>query len=106
MVAIKTKSRIVDEMTETFVDLKKLGLVSKKQIAEFEALKSLEVKTLEPKSIKQLRTREKLSQAVFALVLNTSTSTVQKWEAGEKKPSGPSLKLLSILKNKGLEAFI
>jgi putative transcriptional regulator len=50
--------------------------------------------------------RERLSQAVFALVLNTSTSTVQKWETGEKKPSGPSLKLLSILKNKGLEAFI
>jgi putative transcriptional regulator len=106
MAATKTKSRIIDEMTETFADLKKAGAVSKKQIAEFEALKSLEVKVLEPKSIKQLRMRERLSQAVFALVLNTSTSTVQKWETGEKKPSGPSLKLLSILKNKGLEAFI
>ena len=106
MVATKTKSRIIDEMTETFAELKKTGVVSKKQIAEFEALKSLEVKVLEPKSIKQLRMRERLSQAVFALVLNTSTSTVQKWETGEKKPSGPSLKLLSILKNKGLEAFI
>ena len=106
MVATKTKSRIIDEMTETFAELKKAGVVNKKQIAEFEALKSLEVKVLEPKSIKQLRMRERLSQAVFALVLNTSTSTVQKWETGEKKPSGPSLKLLSILKNKGLEAFI
>jgi putative transcriptional regulator len=106
MVATKTKSRIIDEMTETFSELKKAGVVSKKHIAEFDALKSLEVKVLEPKSIKQLRMRERLSQAVFALVLNTSTSTVQKWETGEKKPSGPSLKLLSILKNKGLEAFI
>jgi putative transcriptional regulator len=75
-------------------------------ISEFEALKNLEVKSLQPNAIKQLRTREKLSQAVFALVLNTSASTIQKWESGEKKPSGPSLKLLSILKNKGLEVLI
>ncbi|NCU79411.1 MAG: helix-turn-helix domain-containing protein [Burkholderiaceae bacterium] len=39
-------------------------------------------------------------------ILNTSASTIQKWESGEKKPSGPSLKLLSILKNKGIEALI
>jgi len=106
MATIKSKSRIIDEMTETFSDLQKSGVVSKRQLTEFDALRSLQVKALEPKAIKLLRTQQKLSQAVFAIVLNTSTSTVQKWEAGEKKPSGPSLKLLSILKNKGLEAFI
>lgn len=106
MATMKHKSRIIDEMTDTFADLKKAGVVSKKKLTEFEALKGLEVKALQPSAIKSLRTREKLSQAVFAIVLNTSTSTVQKWEAGEKKPSGPSLKLLSILKNKGLDVFI
>ncbi len=106
MTKLKPKSRIVDEMQETFSDLKRVGVISKKQISEFEALKNLEVKSLQPNAIKQLRTREKLSQAVFALVLNTSASTIQKWESGEKKPSGPSLKLLSILKNKGLEVLI
>ena len=44
-------------------------------------------------------------QAVFALVLNTSTSTVQKRKTGEK-PSGPSLKLLSLFQNKELQAAI
>ena len=106
MTKLKPKSRIVDEMQEIFSDLKRAGVISKKQISEFEALKNLEVKSLQPNAIKQLRTREKLSQAVFALVLNTSASTIQKWESGEKKPSGPSLKLLSILKNKGLEVLI
>jgi putative transcriptional regulator len=106
MATMKRKSRVIDEMTATFADFKKSGLVSKKQLIEFEALKNLEVKSLEPQAIKLLRTKENLSQAVFAIVLNTSTSTVQKWETGEKKPSGPSLKLLSILKNKGIEAFI
>jgi len=47
-----------------------------------------------------------LSQAVFATVLNTSVSTVQKWEVGDKKPSGPSLKLLNLIERKGLEAVL
>ncbi len=46
----KTKSRIIDEMSETFVELKKAGVVSKKQIAEFEALKSLEQKPIKLKA--------------------------------------------------------
>jgi len=103
---INKKSRIIEEMRDTFADLQKTGVVTKKQIADFAALKQLQVKDLTPNAIKQIRLRENLSQAVLALVLNTSTSTVQKWETGEKKPSGPSLKLLSILKNKGVEALI
>jgi putative transcriptional regulator len=47
-----------------------------------------------------------VSQAVFAAVLNTSLSTVQKWEVGDKKPSGPSLKMLNLIERKGLQAVI
>lgn len=46
-------------------------------------------------------TRNNASQAVFAAYLNTSVSTVQKWERGEKRPHGPSLKLLSVVESKG-----
>jgi putative transcriptional regulator len=53
-----------------------------------------------------IRKQANVSQAVFAAVLNTSVSTVQKWEIGEKMPSGPSLKLLSLIKRKGLEVVI
>lgn len=106
MTTTRNKSRIIEEMQETFASLKKTGVINKKQISDFEALKNLEIEELQPNAIKSLRARENLSQAVLAVVLNTSTSTVQKWETGEKKPSGPSLKLLSILKNKGLEALI
>jgi putative transcriptional regulator len=59
-----------------------------------------------PKNIKALREKAHVSQAVFAAVLNTSVSTVQKWEVGDKKPSGPSLKLLNLVESKGLEAII
>ena len=45
-----TKSRIIDEMSETFAELKKAGVVSQKQITEFEALKSLEQKPIKSKA--------------------------------------------------------
>ena len=45
------------------------------------------------------------SQAVFAAYLNTSPSTVQKWEQGQKRPNGPSLKLLNLVAERGLEAL-
>jgi len=61
---------------------------------------------LAPQKIKSLREQAHPSQAVFAAVLNTSLSTVQKWEVGDKKPSGPSLKLLNLIERKRLEALI
>jgi len=45
-----------------------------------------------PAQIRALRKACRLSQAVFASVLNTSLSTVQKWETGAKRPGGPSLR--------------
>jgi putative transcriptional regulator len=53
-----------------------------------------------------LREQAHVSQAVFAAVLNTSVSTVQKWEYRNKRQSGPSLKLLNLIECKRLEAII
>lgn len=59
-----------------------------------------------PQKIKSLREQAQVRLAVFAAVLNTSLSTVQQWEVGDKTPSGPSLKLLNLIERKGLEAII
>jgi putative transcriptional regulator len=56
--------------------------------------------------VEALRERLHLSQAVLASLLNTSVSTVRKWEVGDKRPSGPSQKLLDIIERKGLEAVL
>ena len=106
MTAKKSKSRIIDEMHETARGLHGAGLISKRRMGEFEALCNLDVGMMAPKQIKLLRENAHISQAVFAAVLNTSVSTVQKWEIGDKKPSGPSLKLLSLIQRKGLEAVL
>ncbi len=60
-----------------------------------------EVKAPSPLSkedIVKLRKKLRVSQSAFAVLLNISTKTVQKWEQGENKPNGSSLKLLSIAK--------
>ena len=54
---------------------------------------------------RRIRTRNRASQGVFAAYLNTSVSTVQKWEQGHKKPNGPSLKLLNLVAEQGLEVL-
>jgi putative transcriptional regulator len=72
---------------------------------EFDALCLPPVKSFSATEIKRLRMRNNASQAVFAAYLNTSPSTVQKWEQGQKKPNGPSLKLLNLVEQNGLEAL-
>lgn len=106
MATKRRRSRILEEMHETARGLHEIGLIDKRRMREFDALCHLEVHDIAPGEIKALRARANLSQAVFAAVLNTSVSTVQKWEAGEKRPSGPSLKLLNLIERKGIEAVL
>jgi len=47
--------------------------------------------------IKRLRTRLKMSQAVFARCLNVSTKLVQAWEANRRTPDGPALLLVRLV---------
>ncbi|MCD6674763.1 MAG: helix-turn-helix domain-containing protein [Burkholderiaceae bacterium] len=93
-------------MHETACGLHGAGLIDRRRMSEFDALCHIDVHEMPPQQIKALREGVRLSQAVFAAVLNTSVSTVQKWEVGDKKPSGPSLKLLDLLKRKGLDALL
>jgi len=99
------RKRILENVHETAKGLRKAGVMDAKTMREFDALCLPPVKNLSPAQIKRLRTRHRASQAVFAAYLNTSPSTVQKWEQGQKKPNGPSLKLLNLIERKGLEAL-
>lgn len=102
----KAKSRIFEAVHETAVDLHRLGFIDKRKMQKFDALCLKPVPEYDSEKIRALRESLKLSQAVLAAVLNTSLSTVRKWEVGEKHPSGPSLKLLNLLDRKGLEAVL
>jgi putative transcriptional regulator len=62
------------------------------------------VEKLAADQIRQIRVREKASQAVFARYLNVTTGLVSQWVRGEKHPRGASLKLLTLVAKKGLQA--
>lgn len=91
---------------ESACDLHRLGFIDKRKMQKYDALCLESVQDYDAAKIKALRERLHLSQAVLASVLNTSTSTVRKWEAGDKRPSGSSQKLLNIIDRKGLEAVL
>ena len=99
----KTKSAILEAVHETAKGLHKVGVIDQVTLREFDRLCLPPVEPLEPDQIKKIREATRVSQAVFAALLNTSLSTVQKWEIGQKKPTGTALKLLYLVQKRGLE---
>lgn len=97
--------RLRKELKETVLGLYKAGAINIKTMREFSTFRVEEPKGFTAYDVKRLRLKERASQAVFAAYLNTSVSTVQKWEVGEKKPSGTALKLLDLVDRKGLKAL-
>lgn len=102
----KPKSRIMAAVHEGASDLHRLGFIDKRKLQQYDLLCLSPVRDYDAAKVKALRERLHLSQAVLASVLNISASTVRKWEIGDKRPSGPSQKLLDLLERKGLEAVI
>lgn len=98
--------RLREELFETARGLYDLGAVDAETLREFDGARLPPLRAYQPADIKRLRLKARASQAVFAAYLNTSVSTVQKWEIGEKQPSGPALKLLNIVERKGLKALV
>ena len=102
----KTRSNILDAIHETASGLHESGVMDKVTMREFDRLCLPPVEPLQPDEIRHIRERFHVSQAVFAAMLNTSLSTVQKWEIGQKRPTGAALKLLHLVQAKGLEIIV
>jgi putative transcriptional regulator len=56
--------------------------------------------------IRQIREQAHLSQAALARILNLTPGYVSQLERGIRKPTGPALSLLNILRRKGVEAIL
>ena len=102
----KPRSPFLDAVHKTAKGLFNAGVMDQVTLREFDRLCLPPVEPLAPEQIKRLRENSHVSQAVFAALLNTSVSTVQKWEIGQKRPTGTALKLLHLVQKRGLEAVI
>src|ERR1700685_3766160 len=96
----KYKSDAMAAIHQTMEALHRAGAIDKKTMRHFDVGCLTPIRPLKPKEIKAIREREQVSQTVFANYLNVTTSLVSKWERGEKRPSGASLKLLSLVEKK------
>jgi putative transcriptional regulator len=99
------KKSILDVVHDGAQDLHDAGVMSAQTMREFDALCLPPVKEYSAAQIKRIRAKNKASQSVFAAYLNITKSTIQKWEQGQKKPNGPSLKLLNLVDQKGLDVL-
>jgi putative transcriptional regulator len=97
---------ILENIHETVSDLHNADIIKLKTMNKFDALCLPPVRNLNGHDIKRIREKEGVSQPVFAAFLNTSKSTVSKWERNEKKPFGMPLKLLNIVESQGLIALV
>ncbi len=104
-----TKSKFKSDMSEAIHSsaamLHEVGVMDKTTMLDFDA-RHLVPSEMAPAEIKQLREANNVSQRVFARYLNTSESTVEKWESGTKRPSPPLRKLLSVVQKHGLQVLV
>ena len=97
---------ILETVHESAQDLYDIGLLDKLTMREFDSLCLQKVKEYTPTQIKEIRLRNKASQAVFAAYLNTGVETVRKWEASgktRKRPNGAAMKLISMIEKHGID---
>ena len=99
------KSDALAAIHQTVSDYLDAGVIDKSTMRRFDESCLTPVQEFTAQEIRALREREQVSQAVFAYHLNVSKDSVSQWERGKKHPAGPSLKLLSLVKKKGLAAI-
>lgn len=101
----KSKSDAFAAIHSAAKGLHRVGAINKTTMREYDDLCLDAIPEFNAQEIKRIREHAHVSQPVFARYLNTSESTVQKWETGQKKPSGMALRLLSVIEKHGLEVL-
>jgi putative transcriptional regulator len=100
---LKYKSEISEAIHSSVSGMYRAGTIDKATMREFDESCLSVPSRMAPARIRRIREKQRVSQPVFARFLNTSESTVEKWETGAKKPSGMALKLLDIVEKHGLK---
>ena len=93
----------VHEMMEGLADA---GHVGKRTMREFDDACLAHAPVIAPEEIRAIREEAHVSQPVFARYLNVTRNLVSDWERGVKRPGGPALRLLAIVRERGLEGIV
>src|SRR6266852_106137 len=103
-------SRLTKALLETADDMRSVGIMDEMAHAKI-TLRHLGDQAnggpepITGEEIRHLREQAHLSQAVFARYLNLTVGYVSQLERGARRPSGPTLVLLNLIRRKGIEAI-
>lgn len=106
MTAKTYKSEAMAAVHDMIEGLHQAGAVDKRTMREFDEACLTPATALAPEEIRAIREKERVSQPVFARYLNVSRNLVSDWERGTKRPGGPALRLLTIVRSRGLAAIV
>ncbi len=99
------RSEIAASVHEMMEGAAAAGVIDKQTMREFDVACLAPAEPLPPEEIRAIREREQVSQPVFARYLNVSKNLVSDWERGVKRPGGPALRLLSVVRKNGLRSI-
>lgn len=100
------KSDAFEAIHSLMSDLHQGGAISDEKMRHYDSMCLVPVEEMSAQEISDIRKKENLSQSVFAFYLNVSKNSVSAWERGIKKPSGAALKLLTLVRQKGIDAIV
>lgn len=99
-------SNIQDTINDIAKGLHKADIIDKKTLRELTEDDFPELTEYTGEEIRQIRIKQKISQAVFAKYLNVSPAMVRSLEHGQRHPKGAILKLLNIVERHGFKALV
>ena len=108
---VKEPSRLMREMLTLAGEMHANGTMDeatyrKITMRDVNKVEAVELAPLSGEEIRALREQAHMSQAVFARCLNLTVGYVSQLERGAKRPTGPALALLDVIRRKGIEAII
>lgn len=83
-------------MNNEILSAEELGNKLLQSVKEMKAGKAARTSRVEPNEVAEARGKTGLTQIEFAEVLHISPRTLQEWEQGRRKPSGPAKALIEI----------
>lgn len=100
-------NKILEKIHRSVTSAYEKGIVDLPTMQKFDKLCMIDSHPMLPKEIVHIRKDiAKVTQPEFAKLLNISSSTVAKWETGNKNPQGTALKLLNLIERKGIDFYL
>lgn len=98
---------LTEALLETADDMNRLGILAdaahEKITLRHRNAPAASAHPISGDEIRQVREAAHLSQAVFARYLNVTAGYVSQLERGAKRPTGPALALLNVIRRKGID---